>query len=69
MKPRFRKGQVVAFRGADGHWGHDRIASINPPGRPYENTAWMLRSCCRMRLKNLRPLTARECGPRTRRRK
>ncbi len=63
--PRFKVGQVVAYRSTNGKWEYDRIGSIRLAGRIYAyNSAWLVMNTARLELKHLRPLTARECGVR-----
>jgi hypothetical protein len=62
-QPKFRIGQVVAYRSTDGKWEYDRIGSIRPAGRIYSyDSAWLVMNTARIELKYLRPLTKRECG-------
>jgi hypothetical protein len=55
-KPKFRVGQVVAFRHTDSSWSYDEIESI----RFDDATAWLRGYTQRMKLEYLRPLTKRE---------
>jgi len=62
-KPRFRVGQVVAFRGDFGEWTYDRIGSLRPHGRIYaRDTAFLALSTARIEARYLRKLTKRERG-------
>ncbi len=62
--PKFRVGQVVAYREPDGGWDYDRILNI-PPLAPKEwnESAYLARSGLRLDIQYLRPLSAREIGP------
>jgi hypothetical protein len=62
-KPKFRVGQVVAYRMPDGAWDYDRILSIRPAApKEWNESAYLSRSDLRLDTRNLRLLTKREAG-------
>jgi hypothetical protein len=62
-KPKFRVGQVVAYRADRGQWEYDRIGQIRLAGDHWDTeTAWLVMNTARIETKYLRTLTDRERG-------
>jgi hypothetical protein len=62
-KPKFRVGQVVAYRAEDGSWEYDRIAELRPAAeKEWNETAWLKQQTTRIETRHLRALTKREAG-------